>query len=170
MQPAKPINRTQNWLIALLLTSTLVGVGIIATLLNQKSTVSLNPIVAKTLPIADVTTAQSNPLISNAKAIMPVSQTNTATFTEKMAHQTAQKLLPLHRIVSVKKVNYEGKLAYEILTDQNQLYLNAQTGEVIAITPLIKPAVQTLQVNYQSQDHETYEHEREHEGEEDDDD
>lgn len=165
--PTTSINRTQNWLIAILFTTTLVCVGVVISLLNGKF---------QTAPALALT---NNEIKSEAKtAVMPVSQTthstpNNAPLSEQAIRTTASQLLPAQHIKQVTKVNYEGQLAYQIVTDQAQLYLNAHTGNVISIVPLA-PAVQTVQVAYQPNQHESEEHGEhgehgEHEGEHDDD-
>lgn len=171
-----PINRTQNWLIAILFTTTLVCVGVVISLLNGK----FSPSNA---------TAQTAPINNDIKtAVIPVSQTTNPTVTtgntllsEPTIRTTARQLLPAQTIQGVEKVNYEGQIAYQVTTDKAKLYLNAHTGNVMAILPLA-PAVQTVQVAYQPEtgtgenmgesEHERHEHgERgEHErGEHDDD-
>lgn len=165
--PTTSINRTQNWLIAILFTTTLVCVGVVISLLNGKF---------------NRTNQNAQIVSSEAKtAVMPVSQIthstpNNAPLSEQAIRTTASQLLPAQRIKQVAKVNYEGQLAYQIVTDQAQLYLNAHTGNVISIVPLA-PAVQTVQVAYQPNQHESEEHgehgehfeQGEHEGEHDDD-
>lgn len=165
-----PINRTQNWLIALLFTTTLVCVGVMISLLNGK----FSPSNA---------TAQTAPINNDIKtAVIPVSQTTSNTLlSEPTIRTTARQLLPAQTIQGVEKVNYEGQIAYQVTTDKAKLYLNAHTGNVMAMLPLA-PAVQTVQVAYQPEtgtgenvgesEHERHEHgERgEHErGEHDDD-
>ena len=171
-QPA-PISRTQNWLTALLFTAVLVCIGVIATLLTQKNAVSPEPTVAT----ATITSAAIIPAIATPQTagnIIPVSQNTTTPLSEPSIRQTAQKILPTQSVLSVKKVNYEGKLAYEIVTAENQLYLNAYTGEVIAMTPVLKPDTQLMQVNYQAENRREHDDEKRHheddENEEHDDD
>lgn len=136
--PTTPINRTQNWLIAILSTTTLICVGVVISLLNGK--------------FNGATQNVQTPSIEPKTSVMPISQTNNpannAPLTEQTIRTTASQLLPAQTIQSVIKVNYEGQLAYQVTTDKAKLYLNAHTGNVISIVPLA-PAVQTVQVAYQ---------------------
>ena len=159
------MNRTQHWLMALLLTTTLLSIGIIITLINRS-------------PMA-----VSQPPAQNAMAVstmpeMPLEKTtpvNYSTLSEPLVRQKATALLPSQTIESVKKVNYEGQLAYQVTTAQNLLYLNAKTGDVLVMTPRPAQQLELVQVSYQAQNHESDEHQGsyeqgEHEeGEHDDD-
>ena len=93
---------------------------------------------------------------------MPVSS---QTLTETLAKQKAQQLLPVDKVESVQKVNYEGKLAYQINTDRNTLYLNAMTADVLAMTPRLDSKPKTVQISYEPpryQQHEEHEEYEEH--------
>lgn len=142
------MTRTHHWLIAILMTSTLLCIGIIFTLLNQKQGTPKN-----------VSASNSLPNVAQTQALaMPVSS---QTLTEALAKQKAQQLLPVDNIESVKKVNYEGKLAYQINTNQNALYLNATTSDVLAITPRLDNKPKMVQVSYEQpryHEHEEDEH------------
>ena len=146
------MTRTHHWLIAILTTSTLLCIGIIFTLLNQKQVTSTN---------FSASTNQPNIVQTQALA-MPVSS---QTLTETLAKQKAQQLLPVDKVESVQKVNYEGKLAYQINTDRNTLYLNAMTADVFAMTPRLDSKPKTVQISYEPpryQQHEEHEEYEEH--------
>ena len=146
------MTRTHHWLIAILTTSTLLCIGIIFTLLDQKQVTSTN---------FSASTNQPNIVQTQALA-MPVSS---QTLTETLAKQKAQQLLPVDKVESVQKVNYEGKLAYQINTDRNTLYLNAMTADVLAMTPRLDSKPKTVQISYEPpryQQHEEHEEYEEH--------
>ena len=77
--------------------------------------------------------------------------------------------MPQNKIEGIQKVNYEGKLAYQITTAENSIYLDAKTGDVLIIMPRASAKPETVQVSYQTghDEYERYEHEEE--GEHDDD-
>lgn len=164
MQPTT-INRTQNWLIAILFTTTLVCIGVVISLLNGKFNQANQN--------AQSPANEAKPAVMTVSQTTP-SQTNTAPLTEQTIRTTASQLLPAQTIQSVEKVNYEGQLAYQVVTDQAKLYLNAHTGNVMAIVPLA-PAMQTVQVAYQPHEgegrneHEYGENGEHEQGEHDDD-
>lgn len=164
MQPTA-INRTQNWLIAILFTTTLVCVGVVISLLNGKFNQANQNVQSPA--------NEAKPAVMTVSQTTP-SQTNTAPLTEQTIRTTAHQLLPAQTIQSVEKVNYEGQLAYQVVTDQAKLYLNAHTGNVMAIVPLA-PAMQTVQVAYQPHEgegrneHEYGENGEHEQGEHDDD-
>ena len=150
--------RTQHWVIALLLTTTLLSVGVIITLLNQKSADRSAPIASE---IASLTTG------TMPKA--DIKTVSTGGITETVALEKANQLMPQNKIEGIQKVNYEGKLAYQITTAENSIYLDAKTGDVLIIMPRASAKPETVQVSYQTghDEYERYEHEEE--GEHDDD-
>lgn len=145
------MTRTHHWLIAILTTSTLVCIGIIFTLLNQQQVTPTN--------------SSASDIVSNISQTQPLAiPVSSQTLTEALAKQKAQQLLPVDTVESVHKVNYEGKLAYQINTNQNTLYLNAITADVLAMTPRLDSKPKTVNVSYEQpryQEHEKHE-EREH--------
>lgn len=158
------MTRTHHWLIAILMTSTLVCLGIIFTLLGQSPAQLSTP--------AQPLSVQAQPNTPNtAPMVVPVS-TKSQAIGADIAKQKAQQLLPIDTIESVQKVNYEGKLAYQVNTNQNTLYLNASTAEVIAMTPRLdnklnnQPSVVKVdyeQPRYQErEEHEEHDEEHEH--------
>ena len=94
------MSRTQHWVIALLLTTTLLSIGVIITLLNQKSADRSAPIASE---IASLTTG------TMPKA--DIKTVSTGGITETVALEKANQLMPQNKIEGIQKVNYEGKLA-----------------------------------------------------------
>lgn len=153
------MTRTHHWLIAILMTSTLLCIGIIFTMLNQQQTMPTNFISSK-----------SQPKISQPQPLAVSVSSPTHTLTNELAKQKAQQILPVDKVESVQKVNYEGKLAFQINTDQNTLYLNASTGDVIALTPRLDNKPKYVEVNYEQpryEEHEEHEEDEEHEHDDD---
>lgn len=150
------MTRTQHWLMALLLTTTLLSVAIIITLLTRHPNTASQP------------TATNGVALTTTTALEPATPVNFTMLSEQVVRQKAAAILPAQTIESIKKVNYEGSLAYQIVTTQNELYLNAKTGDVIVMTPRIAQQPKTVQVSYHEQTPAGYAHESDHEGEQED--
>lgn len=91
---------------------------------------------------------------------MPVSSQTLYRNTGETKGATLTNAKNVTRVESVQKVNYEGKLAYQINTDRNTLYLNAMTADVLAMTPRLDSKPKTVQISYEPpryQQHEEHE-------------
>lgn len=142
------MTRTQHWLIAIITTAMLLTLGIVISL-NQQKKPQLQGVQAQT-PTSLNLDAQDSGLKTVALTVQP-----NATLSEATALQKTQQLLPMDTIEqgigqdnAVQKVNYEGKLAYQVTTRQHSVFLNAHTGDVLAITPNVNRP-ETVQVSYQ---------------------
>lgn len=150
------MTRTQHWLLAISLFITLVLIGITATLLLKPQAIAM--------PINQQSTLQSTSAVMSQTAVEK-------TLDEQTILQKVSQLLPTQTAEKIQKVNYQGTLAYEVITRDNQLYLNGTTGDVLAITNRANASgYQTAQYTYQNQasdEDEGYD-EEEYEGDDDD--
>ncbi len=148
------MTRTQHWLLAISLFITLVLIGITATLLLKPQAIAM--------PINQQSTLQSTPAVISQTAVEK-------TLSEQTILQKVSQLLPTQTAENIQKVNYQGTLAYEVITRDNQLYLNGTTGDVLAITNRANASgYQTAQYTYQASDEDEGYDEEEYEGDDDD--
>lgn len=152
------MTRTQHWLLAISLFISLLLVGVVVSL-GLKSQAA--PAVSTSTP-------------TQTAASLPSTTTTTSALSEQAITQKVAELLPTQTPEQVQKVNYQGTLAYQVTTASNQLYLDGNTGQVIAVTNRTDiPTLQTAQYSYQGGEGGEYEEsgegEAEHEEGEDDD-
>lgn len=149
------MTRTQHWLLAISLFISLLLIGVVVSL-GLKS---------------QAAQAVSTSTPAQTIASVPSTTTTASVLSEQAITQKVADLLPTQTPEQVQKVNYQGTLAYQVTTASNQLYLDGNTGQVIAVTNRTDiPTLQTAQYSYQGGEYEeSGEGEAEHEEGEDDD-